>query len=126
MSAMPSLRTGAPPVDEKGNKWKAVWTKATSKEADTFWEDEFKTPAMLVRLKLKRLGEVVDGYAPIAAASHSDDLYEPVMERSSPPPVSAGVRTSKRGATAAQGYAYEVNKERRGLCKAFQKGKCER
>ena len=81
---------------------------------------------MLVRLELKRLGEVVDGDAPIAAASHSDDLYEPVMERSSPPPVSDGARTSKRGATAAQGYAYEVNKKRKGLCKAFQKGKCER
>ena len=45
--------------------WKTVWKRAVSREAAEFWEDEFKTPAMNVRLHLKSLGEEVDGDAPI-------------------------------------------------------------
>ena len=37
--------------------WKSVWKRAVSKECSEFWGDEFKTPAMNVRLHLKSIGE---------------------------------------------------------------------
>ena len=47
---------------------------ATHKDYEHFWNEEFVTPAMMVRLHLKRIGEVVDGDAPI------DDVRGPAVK----------------------------------------------
>ena len=112
-------------VEEAGGKhsfdpadpWKSVWAMATHKDYEHFWNEEFVTPAMMVRLHLKRIGEVVDGDAPIddargpgtkptAAASSTPGVI--VDDVPTPPPLS-GVPPG--GRKTARGW----RRERRGI-----------
>ena len=71
--------------------WHMVWQRAVSKDADSFWTKEFVTPATLVRLHLKTMGEVVDGDAPVDgnvdnnlarwASGGDDNRYVPIAPK---------------------------------------------
>ena len=100
-------------------------------ECRNFWQDEFVTPAQHVRLRLKTLGEVVDGDAPVETPKEAAaPRFEPVREvtspkRSPPPRRQAPALRPKRGAEAVDGeYKYDRNNRRKRLCRGFQRGRC--
>ena len=59
---------GKHPVD-RTDMWRELWRKAV--DHDKFWQTEFIDKAVLVRLKLKEMGEVVDGDAPVEGPTSS-------------------------------------------------------
>ena len=113
---------GEHPYDE-ANPWRLVWKRAVGDECRNFWQDEFVTPAQHVRLRLKTIGEVVDGDAPVetpkeAAAPRFEPVREVISPRRSPPPRrQAPTLRPKRGAEAVDGeYKYDRNNRRKRLC----------
>ena len=107
-----------------------------SKEPSEFWEDEFKTPAMDVRLHLKSIGEEVDGDAPIEAPGSHTSVTPP------PPSAAVGVEDvsfrapprTRQGSSTQQlsnkrpvenEYKYNANRRRKRLCLDFQSGHCK-
>ena len=113
-----------------------MWKRAVSREAAEFWEDEFKTPAMNVRLHLKSLGEEVDGDAPIEhngtqastttsppAAVGADD----VSVRTPPKLRQGGANPQQhqsRKRAVENEYKFNANRRRKRLCLDFQSGCC--
>ena len=124
-------------VEEAGGKhpfdpadpWKSVWAMATHKDYEHFWTEEFVTPAMMVRLHLKKIGDVVDGDAPIddvrlpgakttAAASSTPGVV--VDDVPTPPP-------PQRGATrkAEDGTYLTTRKTGKKLCPWYAEDRCD-
>ena len=114
--------------------WKLVWEMATSKDSNEFWTDEFITPATLVRLHLKEMGEVVDGDAPIGYpdsigeqnltywAAGGENNHDKLPE---PAPRKRLLALTTEPHAEEETYLIAMNKRRKKLCKAFQRGACE-
>ena len=66
---------GVHPYDPK-RPWAQVWVYATSDKADKFGNDEFIMPATQVRLRLKTLGQVVDGDVPVGGSVETNVAKE--------------------------------------------------
>ena len=116
---------GTHPYDDS-RPWHHVWQRATSERSDKFWTDEFEDPARMVRLELVRMGEVVDGDAPIGnpAGSSSSLAAPPTVQAPvthTPPVPKRGMDDSGDGAWS---WPLRVNKKRKSLCPGFQDGCC--
>ena len=87
---------GQHPYDE-ARPWAMVWARATEEGCGRFWRDEFIDPAQLVRLELKKLGDVVDGDAPIEATDSKNSVLSPGRPAASTlPPAPPQPRIYKR------------------------------
>ena len=109
--------------------WKSVWAMATHKDYEHFWNEEFVTPAMMVRLHLKKIGEVVDGDAPIddvrlpgvktnTAASSTPGVV--VDDVPTPPPPQRG--TTRR---TEDGTWLATRKKGKKLCPWYANDDCD-
>ena len=130
-------RWGKHDFDEK-KPWMEVWRRAVSREPNEFWDKESKTPAMLIRLHLKTIGQEVDGDAPIENVSNYKPSAFTSAPASSPPvaPEDFKARTPPRpkgqGAVQAAGrkrpvedeFPWDANRRRKRLCYDFQIGCC--
>ena len=121
---------GKHPYDDE-RPWALAWRQATTKDSDKFWEDEFIAPATLVRLRLKTLGEVVDGDMPVATPNGPPMLTAGVVNEqlALPPPrtpVAPAPPPPKRPLALTDGteYKWTSNKKRKALCKGYQTGAC--
>ena len=109
--------------------WNSVWTMATHRDYDHFWQEEFVTPAMTVRLHLKRIGEVVDGDAPI------DDVRVPGARTTAAASSTPGVMVDdvptlpppQRGATRRSDDGTWLATRRKGkkLCSWYANDQCD-
>ena len=115
---------------EADRPWLIPWKMATtSEECDRYWRREFIDPATMVRLELKKLGEVVDGDAPVgnpgdtaaravaAAAAADSSLPDP------PQPHAAG--RPKRPVEQPSRWPIKENKKSKMLCPDFNVGCCQ-
>ena len=114
---------GTHPYDPE-RPWHLAWQMATGEKCEKFWKDEFEKPATAVRLELARLGEFVDGDAPIdsvTSGAAAGSTYVPAATTTATPPV------PKRPAATNDGdwsWPHRTNKRRRSLCKGWQTGCC--
>ena len=126
---------GTHPFDPK-NPWRLVWDRATLPDyADKYWNEEFERKATLVRLELKRLGELVDGDAPIGESTTTGGEVTRMISNAaatnpSVPPPPAPVAPRRRAASSAltdadDNWPLKVNKKRKKLCPSFNNGRCE-
>ena len=101
-----------------------VWSMASTRDSNEFWTREFIDPAVLVRLELKKLGETVDGGAPVEPATHSPPAHQGqlVTQQVHPPPTIVEPRP-KRG-RESEGQYYTVNRKSKPLCPDFVAGGC--
>ena len=124
--------------------WDYVWHTAVA-DSERFWKDEFETPASMVKLRLRKLADEVDGDAEVkpTTASSSNHPHEDsgAIARSSgprpwqqvptpPPPVRAlaaiAPLPSRETAKRAQedGGLRSRNGKGHPLCDGFQDGSC--
>lgn len=112
--------------------WAEAWVRATSERSDKFWNDEFVVPATLVRLRLKSLGQVVDGDLPVGDEKSDANLTKDTVNSSrgaamvaphpgppAPAPPAGGQRRVQTGTAR-----WTTNKKRNSLCPGFQNGTC--
>ena len=115
---------GTHPFDP-ARPWHMVWQRATQEQCEKFWRDEFEKPAMAVRLELKRMGEVVDGDAPIEPAPAS---WTSTAAAELPMTGSSSTAPAKRTATEVEDSSWSwprrLNKKKKSLCKGWQCGTC--
>ena len=109
---------------DNARPWHHAWLRATSEAADQFWKDELEEPAQAVRLELRRLGEVVDGDAPVTASSATSSGTPVVPTVTSNADVAAPPPAYKRPADEEWSWPLRVNKKKKSLCPGFQAGSC--
>ena len=113
--------------------WDLVWHIA-AEESEKFWKDEFETPAQMVKMRLRKLRDEVDGDAEVEEkmADHEDTPASASIARTSgpkpwqmvpppPPPVREPARAKR---TAEEPEIHEVNMKGHPLCDGFQDGSC--
>ena len=106
---------GQHPFDE-ARPWAIVWASATEVGCEKFWRDDFIDPAQLVRLELKKLGDVVDGDAPIDATESKYSVLSPGRPAASTlPPAPPQPRVYKRPQEEWQ-WPLTANKKHKLLC----------
>ena len=110
----------------KEDPWRMVWARAVSKDMDHFWQEEFVTPAMMVRFHLKSEGDVVDGDAPIdpvptRAASSTTPAATTIIGTSYETDPIPYVNPGKRPGTSGE---RERNKKKKALCPWFYNDEC--
>ena len=108
---------GRHPVDRK-DMWRELWRKAV--DNDKFWQTEFVDKAVLVRLKLKEMGDVVDGDAPVEGSTAASLMADSAKQAGAPAVVTAGAE-QKRPADA---WPEGTNKKNKALCGDFQSDAC--
>ena len=118
---------GVHPYDPQ-RPWALVWTRATEQIAEKFWSDEFEKPATSVRLELRRLGEVVDGDAPVQSVGESVSSGGPKAVVIGPPSVPAppqgGLKRTAEESNGAWPWPFWTNKRHKQLCRGYQTGQC--
>lgn len=105
--------------------WDAVWKAACSDQA--FWHKELEEPALLILAKAGKLGDAVDGDAPVAGrAGSSGDVIPPGRPRERGPKRKPGNDTPREKHHMVRDGLYTHNRNRVALCEDFNSAQgCE-
>ena len=104
-----AMAGGTHPV-ERTYMWRELWKRAVNN--DKFWDTEFIDKAVLVRLKLKEMGEVVDGDAPIEGST-ATSLMADVAKQAGAPATGTATATVDNKRTM---YWPQVENQRKKAC----------
>ena len=101
-----------------------VWGRATAKDSDTFWTDQFEKLATRVLLHLAKLNEVVDGDAPVttsappkpeaAMANPASETHRRAEQERPPRPPTPVREQRERKRVVSDEYYYSVNEKAKG------------